>query len=549
MIELRPYQQETIEGIQNEFLSVKKHILVTAPTGSGKTIIFSFLTKKTIERNKKVCIFTNRTELLSQSGGSLNNIGVKPFLISAGSNYVSKDASVFVAMAQTVKRRIDQKYWLDFFKTIDLFIIDEVHLQDFNFLFESGILDEKFVLGFTATARRTGKQRQLGIDFESVVSTITIKELIEMGFLVRDDYYGCSIPDLSKVGYDKMKGDYKEKDLFNSFNSKKLYAGVIRNWQNICPNTKTLVFCCNVEHSIRTCREFNEAGIKAKFLVSPVSKPKYPKELNDGSITIYNEKIELYELYCKSFIEMSGDRDTILKEFKNGEFSVLVNTNILCAGYDEPSIETIIINRATCSVSLWLQMIGRGSRIFPGKESFNILDFGDNQARLQAPYTEGMNPTLWHEESKGGGLAPIKLCGFDSKERPIFGLNNPLRNDLFNKNKLDGCKRLIHAGMTICPFCGFKYPEKEIQDVDLENVYFDTEIQDFKVTKPISKMNDLELNEYQNSKGHSPAWLWRQIYMRGSYKKSHEEGIQRIEIQDWSEESKASAKKYCERLK
>lgn len=547
MIQLRQYQSELIKNIQLSFSKGNKRVLACSPTGSGKTVVFCELSKKTASKGNKVLILTNRIELLSQAGGSLDKVGIKPFLITAGAKYVSKDTNVYVAMAQTLKNRLEDVYWIEFLKSISMIIIDECHIQDFNFVFESELLSNKYIIGFTATPRRSGKQRQFGIDYQDIIETISVKELIEMGYLVDADYYGCSMPDLSNVEYDRMKGDYQEKSLFQAFNSPKLYAGVVRNWLKICANTKTLVFCCNIEHAIRTCKEFNNNGIAAKFLVSGVSKPKYPSKITDGSIAIYNEKMELYELYCNAFILWSGDRDLIVKEFERGDFDVLINASILTTGFDCPSIETVVINRATMSIPLWLQMLGRGSRIYNGKTHFNILDFGDNQTRL-GTYSQDRQWSLWHEESKGGGIAPIKRCGFDSKDKPIYAANNPLRSDMFNKRKLDGCGVYIHAGLTICPFCGFKYPEKESKEVDLENIYFDQTALEFKKTKPISQMNDSELSEYQQAKGHNIAWLWRQIYMRGSYRLGFEGGIQRIDNQDWTEKNKESAKKYCQRF-
>ncbi|HZH74280.1 MAG TPA: helicase-related protein, partial [Mariniphaga sp.] len=486
-------------------------------------------------------------ELLTQAGGSINRIGIKTFYIQAGAKYVSGDCNVYIAMAQTLRNRINDNYWKKFLSSIDLIIIDEAHLQDFNYIFESGVADNKFLLGVTATPNRSGKQRQLGLDYETLIETVSVKRLIRDGYLVNCDYYGCGVPDMSEVGYNRMKGDYQESSMFKAFNSSKLYAGVVRNWSNICPGTKTLVFCCNIQHAIKTCREFNDNGIKAKFLTSKVTKPKYPKKETEGNMVIYNDKMEAYSDYCENYYTYSGERDVILEEFHNGDFTILVNASILTTGFDEPSIETVIINRATMSAPLWLQMLGRGSRIYNSKTHFNILDFGDNQSRLGS-YTEDKDWSLWHEESKGGGVAPIKRCGFDSKDRPIYAENSRKRLDLFNTEKLDGCGRFIHAGLNICPFCGFKYPEKELKDVDLENIYFDEKNLEWKKAKPISQMSDEELMDYCTSKGHKRAWLWRQVYMRGSYNLGHKGGLDRIGKQAWSAKEIVSAIKYCGRF-
>ena len=105
-------------------------------------------------------------------------------------------------------------------------------------------------------------------------------------------------------------------------------------------------------------------------------------------------------------------------------------------------------------------MIGRGARIFEEKTHFNILDFGGNVKRLGV-YTQPREWYLWHEESRGGGVAPVKECGYDSDGKAI----KPDKFDLFVPEK--GCRRLIMASMKICPFCGFKYPKKKLKSVDL----------------------------------------------------------------------------------
>lgn len=547
MIQLRPYQEKIITETQKLFASGKKRILVTAPTGSGKTVVFSELAKRTAYKNKKVMILTNRIELLFQAGGSIAKKGITANYIEAGAKNFDENSHVYIAMSQTLKNRVKEEYWLNFLKNIDLFIIDECHLQDFNYILELEELKSKFFIGFTATPKRSAKQRQLGVDYEEMIQTVSIKELIRSGFLVSSDYYGFDVPDLSNVEYNSMSGDYREKSMYKAFDSKRLYSGVVKNWLNLVPGTKTLVFCCNIAHAIKTCKEFNENGITAKYIVSGVAKPKLPKNQNDSNMAIYSDKKETYDLYTSTFSEMSGERDVLLEDFKNSKFLVLINASILTTGYDDPSIETVVINRATLSLPLWMQMLGRGLRIFNNKTHFNILDFGGNQGRLGS-YDEEREFSLWHEESKGGGIALVKRCGFNPQDKPIYSEKHDLRFDKNNKKVIDGCGRYIHAGLTICPFCGFKYPDKEMKDVELENIFYNETLKTFEKTKPVSKMNDDELRVYCEAKGHNRAWLWRQIYMKGAYKRSPEGGFDRIKMQSWSLSEINSALNYCKRF-
>jgi len=487
MIQLRPYQLDGFNEIYKRFASGQKHVIFCAPTGSGKTVVFSYICQKVAAKGKKALIFTNRTELLLQASGSINKFGLNTFLIQAGGKYVSNSFNIFVAMSQTFRRRYEQNYWIEFMKTIDIVIIDECHLQEFNYLFESGLLDDKYVIGFTATPKRGGKQRQLGLDYESIVESISIKELIKQGYLVNNDNYDIAGPDVSNVAYDHMKGDFQEKAMFKQFNSPKLYSGTVKNYLTLANNTKTIVFCVNIEHTIRTYLEFVKNRIDARFIVSNVSKPK-----TGGQIERYEDRMMVYELYQEHCI---WSREEVLEWFKKSKNGVLVNASILTTGFDEPSIQTVILNRATLSLQLFLQMIGRGSRINVDKTHFNILDFGGNLNR-HGDYSEKRLWSVWHEESKGGGIPPVKECGFDSEGKPI------------TSNKI-GCRRLILAMYTICPFCGFKYPEKKLEEVEL------TLKTPTATGKKIKDMTAGELYEYWKYKGHKPAWLWRQLWYKG----------------------------------
>lgn len=498
----RDYQVKAIQNIYSFFVSGGLHCILQAATGAGKTYVFSLITKMVSNKNKKVLILTDRAELLRQADSSINKLGIKTTYIIAGSKMVNKTFNCYIGMSQTLKRRINLDYWVNFLQIVDLLILDECHKQEFNYVFESGIFDKKHAIGFTATPRRTGKMRQLALDYEKIIETISISDLIQQNYLVNDDYYGFSSPDLSDVDFDYLKGDYKEKSLFKKFDNPKTYSGAVKNYLELVPGTKSICFCVNIEHCIRTAIEFNKAGIKAKFVVSKVAKPKYPKSNDPGKISYYEEKLKIYELFQENK-HLTGKRSEIFKEFHENKFDILINAGIATTGFDQPDIETVIVLRATLSTTLWLQMIGRGPRPWPGKTHFNILDFGGNAERL-GHYSEDRIWSLWHETFEGNGLPPIKECGIDSKGKPIT--NKP------------GCKRPILASYKICPFCGFKYPEKEHKEIDLELTILDQQLKRSIKKKKLKDMTFQELHDYRKVKGHKQAWLWRQLWYRGGEK-------------------------------
>ena len=508
----RDYQENGISDIHKFWRGGGLHCILQAPTGTGKTVIFSELARRTVLNGKKVLILTDRAELLQQAGGSLKRVGLDAMYIQAGAKVVSKTKNCYVAMSQTLKRRYKLKHWIGFLKTIDLLIIDEAHKQEFNYIFLSGIFDKKHVIGFTATPERKGKMRQLGLDYERIILTISIPEAIERGYLVNEDYFEFVPPDVGGVEIDRLTGDYKASDLFKKYNNPTTYKGAVKNYKEHTPNTKAICFCINIEHCIRTAIEFNDAGISAKFIVSKVSPPKLKKPDNLGSVSQYNERKKVYDLYQKHK-HLTGERKQLFSDFKNDKFLILINVGIATTGYDEPTLLTGIVLRATLSNALWKQMRGRLSRPIldsdfnPSdiKTHFNTLDFGGNAKRL-SHYKEFERWALWHKESKGEGLPPIKECGLDSGGEPI------------KSNGQNGCKRPILASYKICPFCGFKYPDKKIIEVELSCTIFDTETKQAIKTPKIKDMTDIQLFEYWKEKGHKTAWLWRQLWYRGREK-------------------------------
>lgn len=532
----RDYQIKAIEDISRAFGRGDRHVLLTSPTGTGKTYIFSMLAKLTSDKGNRVLVLTDRTELLKQAGGSFSRFGLRPFFIQAGCKFVNQKYHTFVAMSQTLKKRADEpdEYWTNFFASIDLIIIDECHKQEFNWLFESEIARKKFVIGVTATPKRSGKMRQLGLDYDTIVETITVRQAIERGYLVNCEFYDVGGVSADSVAYDYKKGDYQEKSMFNAFNNGKMYRGLITNYENICPGTKTMVFCCNIEHSIRTAMELRDSGYTVKYLVSAPSRPTVPDDLEDKSkCQAYKEKKAIYDLYNETFKELSGERADIFAGFENNRFQFFVNAGIATTGYDCPDVETVVINRLTSSVSMWLQIMGRGSRPYDGKTHFNVLYFGDNKDKLGA-YDSDREWSLWHEESKEGGLPPMKMCGIDSNGKPL-------------SSTACGCKRLIPAIYQICPFadCGYRYPIKEVKEAELQLSAYDSGRGAFVNTKRVTDMTYKELTEYRAMKNHPQSWLWIQIYIRGGADEMRKYGREYF----WKQTSIDKAVEFCEKKK
>ena len=505
---LRDYQNKVVHGIRSNLSKGIKHIMAQLPTGGGKTIIFSYIAQNAVPKGKKVLILTDRTELLTQAGGTIKQFNINPYYIKAGAKIIDYRKEVFIAMSQTLRNRIDKPEWIEWLTNyIDLVIIDEAHIQEFNYIFESGLLDEKIVLGFTATPSRSGKMRQLGLDYERMVRGPQVKELVEKGYLVNCDAYTFEAPSMQGVGINSQTNDYNQSQMYNQFDKPNLYSGLLKNYEKYTPNQKMLVFCCNVEHAIKTTIQFAEAGYDVRFLTSGKGKPKKPADnATQGKIQKYNEKLKQYEFFQENYGKYSGGRKTVLKWFSNTPNAILINVDMLTKGFDEPSLEVVALNRATTSMTLYLQMLGRGSRIFEGKENFTLFDFGGNVQRL-GTYEQNREWSLWHETKKGGsGVPPLKECGITSKGKPI-----PAGGEVKK-----GCKRMILASIQLCPFCGFKYPEKdEAKEIELQLASIKDENGVSLKVKSFKDMSYRDLKLYRKIKSHKSAWLWRQLWMRG----------------------------------
>jgi superfamily II DNA or RNA helicase len=546
MIQLRPYQSKLVEEIRDAFKSGFNAVLNQLPTGGGKTIIFSYIALSTAKKDKKVLILTDREELLKQAGGTISKFGFNPAFIRAGSKFIDYRKKIFIGMSQTLRNRIKLKEWAEFIREdIDLIIIDEAHIQEFNYLFESGLLKGKRVLGFTATPLRTGKMRQLGMDYEKLIRGAEPRDLIDLGYLLNCDTYKFSAPDMKGVKINAITGDYSEDSMFQRYDNATFYQGLVSNYKKYAAGKKMIVFCCNIEHAIKTTIQLNESGFRAKFISGEKTKPKEVMATNlfdqDGKgeeradYERYKSRLRQYDFYVENHKKYSDSRAKIFKDFHDGNFEILVNVEIATKGFDEPTIDVVAVYRSTQSLTLWLQMLGRGSRLNENKESFTVFDFGGNVDRL-GNYDDNRTWSLWHDAKKaGGGTPPLKECGFTLTEKPIKSSSDVVK----------GCRRLIMASLQLCPYCGFKYPEKkEAKEVELVL----SEIKDEKgvslAVKNFHEMNWDELDLYRELKKHKHAWLWRQLWIRGG-----ENEIRKFSShKKWNQSSTERAINYCKNI-
>lgn len=412
---LRDYQEQLIVNARIS-LATHRHILVQSMTGSGKTKTFARMVSMSAKKGKRILIVSHRIEIIQQNAAACREEGVDVATITPRSRKIPKE-KVASGMAQTLLQRVKKPEWVEYVKSIDMLIIDEAHDSSCNFLF-SVITPECYVIGFSATPVRYGNQRQLGLDYDDIVTGPSAQYLIDRKYLCRCRLFSLDAPKMDDVDYDYGRGDYSLKSMSRKFETKPRYVGTVNNWERIAKGTKTIVFCCSSEQAIEITKEFCNRGYKAKYSLS-------------GSFDDDDE--------------YSDERKEIIRAFAANEFDILVNVGQMVAGIDVPDIKTCVLCYSTMSLTKYLQSIGRASRPHPSKNGeFLCLDMGANFERL-GRYEDDRQWYLWHNTSKGGGPAPTKICS--------------------------GCNRLVPVQAKDCPFCGYHFQSKqEIYEVELQEI-------------------------------------------------------------------------------
>jgi superfamily II DNA or RNA helicase len=361
---LRDYQINAINKIE----SVSGNCCLQMATGSGKTFTFCELSKRHFtEKVEKVLIVVHRKELLNQA---FNSLGERCFKIEKGIKVIPHDYDYYVAMVETVNKR------LHLLPHFGLVIIDECHIGNFKKLpfFEA---EKTKVVGVTATPV---SENPLLPMYKQLIQPIEISDLINRNFLVNSEVYGFASDLVEKANFKIKRGEYDDKQMEDFYSSEKLVKNVVEAYWSKIAGKKTMIFNVNVAH--------NEVVYNA----------------------FKNENLPVLKITGETPTE---ERIKSISEFKNNPNAIMCSVGVLTTGFDEPTVEAIVLNRATKSLPLYFQMIGRGSRISENKSKFIVLDLGKNTTR-HGFYDSFIDWQNFFEkgskkESKGG-VAPVKEC-------------------------------------------------------------------------------------------------------------------------------------------
>ncbi len=335
-VTLRPYQQEAKAAVFEQWEQGSRRTLLVLPTGCGKTIVFAKISEDCVRNGERVLILAHRGELLEQAADKiLKACGLGCTVEKAEETSLNSWYRITVGSVQTLMRESRlQRFTQDYFDTI---IIDEAHhsISDSYQRILNYFTGAK-VLGVTATPDR-GDMKNLGQVFDSLAYEYTLPRAIKEGYLC--PIKALTIPlKLDLSGVSVQAGDFKAADLGNALEPY-LYQIAEEMLKN-CADRKTVVFLPLVKTSQKFRDILNEKGFRAA-------------EVNGNS----------------------DDRADILADFERGRYNVLCNSMLLTEGWDCPSVDCVIVLRPTKVRGLYCQMVGRGTRLSPGKKELLLLDF------------------------------------------------------------------------------------------------------------------------------------------------------------------------------
>lgn len=506
---MKPYpdQQKSIDEIFSAF-ETKQRILYQLSTGGGKTAIFSFISKKFIkDTGKRVLILAHRDKLIKQTLTTLRTIGVTCESVIASKKSLQHSSSTYVAMIQTLKNRLKKDP--DFLQDVGLVVVDEAHLDFHKDIFE--YYPYAKILAVTATPISLKKisfskcsickneyedmRNCCGYEtyeysrrfcyseiYEHIIIGKSISELIMNDRLVRDLNYEVGSCNRSDFTIDIKTGDFDKQSTekyFGLFN-------VVKNYEEICKGEKTIIFNSSTSTNLHCYENFKDAGYDNIQIIDSVNTKKS---------------------------EVEG----ILEWFKNTPDAILLNCDILTAGFDEPTIQCVILNRSTLSLSLFLQMVGRGGRKCESiyKPHFKVIDGGGNIQYFAEKY---YNSGKWSDEYDWEGI----FYGEDEKPKPK-------KVPLEQTKECSNCGGIISRVQIECEICGHideKPNKKEIGFSDEVAVLIDE----------IPLPNGKKIVDYCQRVGRDKSFAWTilqnqilDLFIRhqvtfGTYKKTEENG-------------------------
>lgn len=414
-MELRDYQKDAIDSFIRNYNAGYNNSLIVIPTGGGKTPVISDIVVCFYKHNKSVCILTHRSELITQNYDTLcryrngehyipeKDIGIYCAML----NQKDTEEFVIIGSIQSVANQCDS------FEPFDLIIVDEAHLipptettQYQRFLTQMRQKNPRtHLLGLTATPHRTGEgllyateedteEERESKTFDQLTYEISIAELIYENYLTKlTSFSGEEVFDLQ--GVKKAGGEFVAKQLNERMDAQEgvFYHAVNEMVQRGKNRRSWVVFTSSIEQVYFVSDLLEAAGIDNEVITGE---------------TPHKERVQ------------------IIEDFKAGHLRCIVNCKVLTTGFDAPNIDLIVLLMATASPSLYVQIMGRGTRNAPDKKDCLVLDYGGNVERHGC-----VDDVDFQKKKKGRGEAPVKKC--------------------------PACNALLALRILHCPHCGHQF--------------------------------------------------------------------------------------------
>lgn len=330
----RKYQSEAMNAIIREWDSGVKRTLLVLPTGCGKTLVFTGIIYNQVSQGKRVLVLAHRDELIQQAVKRINSHGIKTCSERGKDTCAGHDELCVVSSVQTMARR-KEKFERDYF---DVIVIDEAHhVRSNTYLQVIDFFKDSKVLGVTATPDRADKKTIMKV-FQTVAYQYSILEAVQSGYLARPITEMVELPPISLKGVKRTAGDYQSAGLGHAIEP--YLHSIADELREKYRDRKIVIFLPLIKTAEKMTEIMNTRGFRAI-------------EVNG----------------------VSDNRTEIIESFAAGEYNVICNAILLTEGWDCPDVDCVVVLRPTTSRSLYIQMVGRGLRLAPGKTDCKILNF------------------------------------------------------------------------------------------------------------------------------------------------------------------------------
>lgn len=450
MIEFRPYQKDYIRKIGCAFNAGYKKICIVAPCGSGKTALFAGMADASQKNGKTVWFLVHRKELLDQTTATFERFGIKLITINIG-------------MVATYANHLDS------YPKPDLIVFDECHFsaaKTWQKIIKK--FPNAYLIGLTATpCRLDGKP--LGDIYQTMITGVTIKELISQGYLSPYRYFAPKVADLSDL---KRKGsDFNAEQATELLSTRAVFGDVVKHYKALADGLQAICYCSTVKHSQTTAEAFSQAGINAVHF--------------DGNTP-------------------KKERDDIIRQYREKKIRILCNVDLISVGFDCPNCECCILLRPTMSLALFIQQSMRCMRPKAGKTAV-ILDHVNNYTRFGLPDEERewslqnkVKPRQSHAED---GMLKVRTCG--------------------------NCFCTYESKLKKCPYCGDEYKPtdqeiKNVKEIRLAEIKEERKQKAEETVKDYDNADECknmaELAAFAKKKGYKPQWAYFAGKRRGFIK-------------------------------